>query len=325
MRPLPEFGREILAPHLDGFNIIGCAIRSKEMLYFLARRDYRRTEQFRATQEPPDELDLEKRVLSCFLDEPPGLAFGHTALHDFELPWCAASLAPKPQFVCVSLDGLPFAIGSGEAGIEKGLAARGAITRLRRVGAHVYAVGTRRVAYRRDGREQWHEHSRGIALSRPEEALGFLDIAGFDEQDMYAVGGVADVWHFDGRRWRQCSFPDPARLCAVCCGGDGYVYVCAQDGAIYRGRGDSWAQLAPATHALPVRDMVWFQDRVWCSSEAGLCCIAEGRLDAVELPAGVQVCSGHLDTCDGLLLLAGYGGAAVLDHQGWRVLFHGSD
>lgn len=322
MRRSLEFGQEILAPHLGGFNIIGCAVRSKDMLYFLARWDYRQAEQFGEMQDSPDELDLEKRVVSCFLDEPAALALGHTALHDFELPWCAASFEPKPQFVCITLDGQPYAIGSGAAGIETPLDPRGAVTRLRLVGTHAYAVGTRRTVYRRDEPDRWYAHSPAIPLARPEAALGFHDIAGFDEQDIYAVGGLGDVWHFDGRRWRQCAFPADLRLAAVCCGGDGSVYIGAQGGVVYRGRHDSWQQIAGETLMLAFRDMVWFHERVWCSSDTGLWWLEDGRFQEAVVPAEVRACSGHLASHDGVLLLAGYGGAAMLDQHGWRVLFH---
>lgn len=317
-----EFDEQALAPHLGGFNIIGCAVRSKDLLYFLARRDYRQADSFCDGQDAPDELDLEKRVLSCFLDEPPAQVFGHTALHDFELPWCALSLVPRPQLVCITLDGLPYAIGSGEAGIENRLDARGAITRLRLVGAQAYAVGTRRTVYRRDGRNQWHAHSPAIPLARHDEALGFHDIAGFGAQDIYAVGGSGDVWHFDGHCWRQCSFPDPVRLGTVCCGADGQVYIGAEGGAVYQGRRDRWQRIADPSLTLSFKDMVWYDGRVWCSSDAGLWWVRDGRLCEAELPPAVRACCGCVASHDDVLLLAGYGGAALLEGQRWRVLFH---
>ncbi len=30
---------------------------------------------------------------------------------------------------------------------------------------------------------------------------GFDDLDGFSEQDMYAVGGAGDVWHYNGEIW----------------------------------------------------------------------------------------------------------------------------
>lgn len=314
--------KEILAPHLGGFNIIGCAVRNKDIVYFLAREDYQQAERFQGQADAPDELDLEKRAVSYFRDEMPAKAFGHTALHDFDLPWCAVSLAPKEQFVCITLDGLPFAIGSGDAGIEDELAARGALTRIRLVGEHAYAVGTRRVVYRRDGKNQWHNFSNAIPLAKRDEALGFHDIAGFSAQDIYAVGGAGDVWQFDGSRWRQCAFPSNRLLSTVCCGDDGQVYISGQLGSTYMGRNDSWKQINDETLSLPFKDMVWFQDRVWCTSDYGLWWIKDGQLSEADVSAEIKVCAGYLSARDGVLLLAGYGGAAVLDAQGWRVLFH---
>ncbi len=64
---------------------------------------------------------------------------------------------------------------------------------------------------------------------------------GFSKNDLYAVGGTNDVWHFDGEQWRYIDVCDEQMLpLSVCCAEDGYVYVGGAWGIVLRGRGEEW-------------------------------------------------------------------------------------
>ena len=71
---------------------------------------------------------------------------------------------------------------------------------------------------------------------------------------------------------------------------------------------------------LAFKDMVWFDGKVWCTSDYGLWVIKDGKLKEAELPAEVTACAGNLSVGDGVMLLAGMYGATVYDGKTWTRL-----
>jgi hypothetical protein len=79
--------------------------------------------------------------------------------------------------------------------------------------------------------------------------------------------------------------------------------------------------------SLPFRDMVWYEDKVWCSSDYGVWVIKDDKLASASslLPDGMSVYAGNLSTADGVLLMAGYGGAAFLEKGVWTKIFSATE
>jgi len=140
---------------------------------------------------------------------------------------------------------------------------------------------------------------------------GFDAIAGFSETDIYCVGGKGDAWRYDGTRWQVCPVGTDMQFWSVCCAGDGLVYIGMQSGSVLRGRENDWEVIHQDEMTLPFKDMVWFDGKVWCTSDYGLWVIENGQLSEADVPPGVKACSGNLSVGDGLMLLAGMYGASV--------------
>jgi hypothetical protein len=231
-----------------------------------------------------------------------------------------------------SFDRRCFVTGSGPAyedvplaGAKRGDFARGHIAKLKPLEGHLYACGGNRSFGKRLGKGQWQSFSQDIPY--PEKSsgtwYGFDDFDGWSETDIYAAGGEGDVWHYDGREWRQIPFPSNLPLNSVCCGGDGNVYISGYGGDTFVGRGDRWKMIRGGGMSLPFRDMVWYEDRVWCTSDYGLWTIHNGRIARPNVPATVSGCCGNLSVGDGVLLLAGLCGAVFKENGQWHeiVLF----
>jgi hypothetical protein len=154
---------------------------------------------------------------------------------------------------------------------------------------------------------------------------GFHDIDGFASDDIYAAGGHGDLWHFDGTAWKQVPFPSNMTLESLCCAGDGEVYIGAESGTLFKGRGNRWKLIERNAMALPFRDMVWFQDKVWCTSDYGLWVIHKDKAVPADVPASVSVCAGHLSVGDGVMLLAGIYGAVLHDGRAWQPIIDFND
>lgn len=201
----------------------------------------------------------------------------------------------------------------------------------------VYALGSHRKIYRRIGFEQWREIGEegwGVPITKKEALdslaslkIGFEDLSAFAENDMYAVGGEGDVWHFDGTNWLQCMLPTNEWFYTVCCGGDGVVYITDLRGNVWAGRENKWKciakpDLSPGSH--PV-DAVWFNNQLILGTLSGLLQLDNTHKTLVPYqPFGLnETNSGRLDLSpDGkTLLTSGAYGACVHDGEQWRRLF----
>jgi hypothetical protein len=187
---------------------------------------------------------------------------------------------------------------------------------------HVCA-GWRHVCYLNDARE-WVSIRHNLPdPPNPKKAtrFGFAAIAGFDANDIYAAGGEGDLWRFDGQQWHQCKVPTDKYMESLCCAGDGYVYVGLQSGGLLRGRENEWQVIHEDRMSVPFKDIVWYQDRLWCTSEYGLWTLGQdGTLGNDDIPALATACGGNLSTADGILLVGGLNGAAIHDGSQWHRL-----
>lgn len=152
---------------------------------------------------------------------------------------------PNPGIICVSRDGTVGSMTSGHNGLEPRVkssdAYREVVLGVKELFGHTYVACTGRRIFRRDGPGEWSLISPGL---RPEtenktNRLSFRDLDGFAEDDIYAVGGRGDAWHYDGISWEQIELPITPKTGVICCAPGGQVYI---SGGPYLlvGRGKSW-------------------------------------------------------------------------------------
>ena len=187
----------------------------------------------------------------------------------------------------------------------------------------LYAVSFDRSVAVQVAENEWKNLVSKNDLDVPTETTtsGFRTIDGFNKNDLYAVGGKSDLWHFNGQQWRQIQLPTNIDMFTVCCAGDGYVYLGGTMGTIWYGRDDKWQLLENPEFTIPYKNMVWYQDRVWCTSDYGLWCIKNQQLfRPSDVPDEVLLCAGSLSVGDDCLLIAGSGGAQLFDGEKWTDL-----
>jgi len=311
-----------------GCIITDCAVRTKDYFIFSARN-----EKESAENDLTSEDDVTKYGCKVFLDEPEGKRVGRVVVSGWGRAYCAANTTPFSQFVCVSAEGFVHAAGSGKTRDEKRISdswvnGKGPeifrVFRAKTLFGLTYVCGPRGNAARRIAPDKWEYIGNPFPYSMDVETVSnqrFMDIDAFSEDDMYAVGGEGMVWHYDGKLWRQVAFPTNMFLESVCCGADGEVYIGAQSGTVFKGRGDRWKKISQGGLATPFRDMVWFQDKVWATSDYGIWAISGERVEKPLIPAEVAACSGSMAVGDGVLLVAGEGGAAFHNGTLWQSLF----
>lgn len=315
-----------------GYRVTDCVVRNKDIFYFVARN-----EEQGSRAGPTQQETVVKRVISFILSEPEESRWGRQTLNHFSRIHAGVALLPKEQFVGVDAGGHVYAVGSGVAEMEESIPGskegplRGAVHRVRTIDKYLYVVGGFHSVCRRTDRNQWESLCFNLPVPvnptkkeycRAVIEMGFDDIDGFSHDDLYTIGWKGRVWHCDGKQWRPIAFPSNMYLHSICCAGDGFVYIGAQSGTVFKGRGDQWTMLERGHMALPFNDMVWHAGKVWCTSDYGLWCIEGGKIVKPDLPAEITVCAGHLSVADGVMLMAGVNGAAYHDGQNWTLIFN---
>jgi hypothetical protein len=124
---------------------------------------------------------------------------------------------------------------------------RGHLRALKAIGESFYAAGMGRRVHRRIGPGQW-EAIWAQAPGPSDTVVGFEDIDGFGEDEIYAAGWQGEIWLRQSEKWTRLDSPVSANLNAVCCASDGMVYVVGDTGAMLKGRGDTWEIIDTGRH-----------------------------------------------------------------------------
>ncbi len=315
-----------------GFSVYDCAIRDRDNLYFLLVED---TE----IQDPIPET----RLLFVYADLNIDERFFAKRFTQFNVTSIAYHANSTREILAVDTFGHVYSYDTERDGEEAILDTHwptqekrsAGISRVVRVNQQLYAIGSERRIYRRKGINSWPELSaEGPGVPFPHERLtgasvfdfGFEDMSSFGSDDMYAVGGTGDVWHFNGKHWQQIHFPSNELLYTVCCAGDGNVYITGNGGSIWVGRNDRWKRIVEGKFSLSFKDTEWFSGRLYCGNSYGLWFLSNGKLEPLknEVDSVVATSAGRIDISpDGTLMLtAGPYGASIFDGTNWEVLFN---
>lgn len=309
----------------SGYRVADCVVRNSSRFFFLLMKVYL-DEEGNELAEQPGLGDKRIVRVEVFGDEPDIVK---SDLFGYDWPIHCEMTYPKDKIVIVDLEGRPY---FGDICSQpmippppQGGPLGGAVKRVRPIGrsAAILISNARDVLIHEEG-EQWNRIGPAFTQDFPAYE-GFEDFDGFSLEEIYAVGGSGGVFKFDGKLWKQMEFPTNLGVTSVCCGGDSSVYVGAAFGKIYRGKDHDWELIHDDNLALPYRDMVWHDDSLWCCNDSGIWKFKDGKPGG-SLPAGVGACCGHLSVRDGVLLTAGFGGAAWLDSDDqWHTLFLSSE
>lgn len=219
-----------------------------------------------------------------------------------------------------------------------------AVKKVVRVGTTVFAIGSPFRIYKRTARETWEEI---ISIPIPAPFFGddrkelikaatectFFDMAGFSETDIYAVGDVGTVWHFNGSNWTHLPFPTNVQLNTVACGDNGEVYITDIRGNLWKGSRSRWVLVCELNLSMGFADSAWYAGRLWCANDNGMYVLEGNKLVRAHqarkdpVPTDVAFHSHRIDVSpDGKrMLVCGLDGAAMLDENGWKILFSGMD
>jgi hypothetical protein len=145
------------------------------------------------------------------------------------------------------------------------------------IGDAIFACGMGRVVFERVEAGQWRPVGPETPKTADMTVIGFEDMAGFSETEIYAVGWHGEIWRWDRKTWRQIDSPASANLNAVTCGGDGVVYAVGDGGVMLMGRNDEWTVVETGRRE-NLMDVAWYDNSVYVVTDFRIFTLQNGRL-----------------------------------------------
>lgn len=293
-------------------------------------------------QDEIDEKGSIQYALRIYTDKPEKQQIKKSKLTNWYRLYCAYSQLPNDLFVYVDESGYVYQAGTEKGQREKNIAeslipgknlpehlqnnpVTFSVFKLKTLFGHVWACGPRGNVAKRVGENAWEYKGHPFPDTLDVDELGkqvFLDIDGFSENDMYAIGQKSTVWHYDGSLWNNFDIPgNDLEFRTICCGEDGWIYIGTETGNIFKGKKNVWLMLPLCYPGCNYNDMVWFKDRIWITSSAGLWYIKDGHFEKLEYPKEIIQQAEQMAVSDEKLLVSGSYGAATFDGTDWNILF----
>jgi len=162
-----------------------------------------------------------------------------------------------------------------------------------------YVCGMNREVFRRDGVNNWVE----IHADPPSDGnmYGFEAISGFSSDEMYAVGWNGEIWKRVNSNWSNCASPVNVVLTGITCTKSKLVYICGQNGALLRGRHDTWEVVSDDEVDEDLWDVVEFEEAIYVASKSAIYKIVDDSLVEVELDDEYISSAGRFSVNDGVL------------------------
>lgn len=301
-----------ISTFIQGFEITGCYVLNRDSIAFVCQK-----------WEVPDALvPHETRVLTFHPSENEGLQWKTFEIGTTTGLHCCPVYQPSELWTFATDLSDVLTIDQGQVAAEGRVAAdpKTFTFNLKCIdNGHAYAVGPNRSVYRRDEVNVWIKLDAGLANKNLGEKVGFRDIDGFSETDVYACGGKADLWRFDGNSWSKTDLPTNVRLKYIRCGGDDYVYIVTDlRNAILRGRGDVWEFVEKdVSRKELLGKIVWFAERLHLLTTKTLYVVGKEGFSPIDMSACHLKSYSQMASGDGLLVVASPHEAALFDGQGW--------
>lgn len=119
----------------------------------------------------------------------------------------------------------------------------GYVHQIREIAGELYICGMGRQVYKNLERS-WVSIAQRILAPIDSVEYNFKSIDGTSSTDIYAVGWKGEIFHYDGKDWKQCSSPTNINLNAVKCVDPNTVYICGRNGILLKGSMDAWSVYA---------------------------------------------------------------------------------
>jgi hypothetical protein len=233
---------------------------------------------------------------------------------------------PNTKWVFVSDPGEVYVLGQGDEFEEKISKKQIYISYAKCIGyGYAYAVGPMRNVYKRQAKNKWISLRTKAMVSKQGRGdpgdMGFQSIDGFSDADIYACGGVGDLWHYDGKAWHSINVQTNANLENICCAPDGRTYITTNANLMVIGRYDHWDVVDQDVGDYILEEMANFNGTVYVSSHEKIFEIKNDLLVETDLNLPKMDSYAHIAAGDGVFVVAGIHCAYMYNGKSWSKLF----
>ncbi|SEW34647.1 hypothetical protein SAMN05428988_4179 [Chitinophaga sp. YR573] len=240
----------------------------------------------------------------------------------FPMKWIPVAQAmldlPHPCYFTLSTNGT-VGFGYGDYHEEQIDDIRGPMRDLRAIDNQLYATGMGRQVYRKEPDGSWLRIDEGVVVPKGEiSPSGFSSIDGTSGEDIWAVGMLGEIWHFDGNQWTKHESPVKVMLNRVVAVDPDLVYVVGQKGVVLKYNRNRWSVLYNTPDIGDLWDAEWYLDALYVASEKNIYRLLDNNcLKPVSTTAASSF--GHLHAKDGVLWSFGTGHLAFTsDGETWN-------
>ncbi|MCI5130117.1 MAG: hypothetical protein D3904_01040 [Candidatus Electrothrix sp. EH2] len=184
------------------------------------------------------------------------------------------------------------------------------------IDGYAYACGMDRQLFKRVAKGKWMPMHAPTPTQ--DEVLGFMGMDGFSETEIYAAGWEGEIWHYNGEKWFQIDSPTSLDLHAVCCAGDGVVYLCGSNGTFIKGRKDKWEVIGDPAFTKDLWDMHWFNDRLYAVTMYDIYELVGNDLKPVDTGDNMPSSCYRLSSADGVMWSVGTRDVFRYDGNKWE-------
>lgn len=185
--------------------------------------------------------------------------------------------------------------------------------RIRNIRDEIYACGMSGQVYRREENRWVHIDSKILGT----DGLDFEDIGGTGRNNIYAVGTFGNVQHFDGTHWRQVYFPTNLSLSGIKCISEEEVYICGDNGTLFKGSGDRWEYIGDPEVDHNFWSVEMYSGDLFVSYESGIFKHDGRDFKEIDFGIGREVDCHRLHANDGVLWSFGVDDLLYFDGQAW--------
>lgn len=200
----------------------------------------------------------------------------------------------------------------------------GYVSTIKEIGSHLYVCGNKNQVYRRSGdanNGHWEHWDKGILRTTPGYTTLF-DIDGLTEENIYAVGLEASIYHYDGKKWSPVKHNiDNETLIKIKILSEEDVYIVGSSGVIlYGNHKTGFTDISSPDNVERFSSIEYFNDTLFIASGNGLFTYDFSLKKAVPYQTDLEtdLIDAHiLEAKDGILWSFGYKDIAYFNGQHW--------
>jgi hypothetical protein len=191
---------------------------------------------------------------------------------------------------------------------------------MRLIGDRLFAVGGQNIVVTQKG-SNWSRIDKGIFS--PIGATvdrGLNAVAGFNQDDIYAVGLGGAIWHYEGTNWNAIDSPTNVTLKSVACVGDKIIIGAGAGIVLIGDRKGGWQILQDdAVTRGSIEAIVPFQGSLMLGTDSDLISLKGNKLEKVAVKTELPLSFLSLDVAEDVLWTAGDELVGRYDGKKWTV------